>query len=81
MAYDVLTLADDPQDSKALIQPVMREGRRLAPAPALADVRARVADELARLPEYLRRLQDGPPYQVRVSQALRDLAKACDERR
>jgi len=81
LAYDVLTLADDPQDGTALIQPIMREGRRLAPAPSLADVRARVADELARLPEHLRRLQDIPPYQVRVSQALRDLAKACDERR
>src|SRR5712692_4215937 len=81
MAYDVLTLADDPEDGTALLQPVMREGRRLAPAPSLADVRARVADELARLPEHLRRLQDGPLYQVRVSQALRDLAKACDERR
>ena len=80
MAYDVLTLADAPEDGTALIQPIMREGRRLAPAPALVDVRARVADELARLPEHLRRLQDGPPYQVRVSQALRDLAKACDER-
>jgi len=81
MAYDVLTLADDPQDGTALIQPVMREGRRLPSAPALADVRARVADELVRLPEHLRRLADVPPYQVRVSQALRDLAKACDERR
>ena len=81
MAYDVLTLADDPQDGSALIQPVMREGRRLSSAPALADVRARVADELARLPEHLRLLQDSTPYQVRVSQALRDLAKACDERR
>jgi len=81
MAYDVLTLADDPQDGSALLQPFMREGRRLVPAPGLADVRAHVADELARLPEHLRRLQDGPPYQVRVSQALRDLAKACDERR
>jgi len=86
MAYDVLSLADEGTDFKsvpdgtALIQPIMREGRRLAPAPALADVRVRVADELARLPEHLRRLQDGPPYQVRVSQALRDLAKACDER-
>jgi nicotinate phosphoribosyltransferase len=81
MVYDVLTLADDPQDGTALIQPVMQEGRRLAPAPALTDVRARVADELTRLPEHLRRLEDVPPYQVLVSQALRDLAKACDERR
>src|SRR2546425_11793413 len=80
MAYDVLTLADDPEDGTALIQPVMREGRRLAPAPALADVRARVADELARLPEHLRRLQGGPPYQVPVAQARPALAKACRER-
>jgi len=29
----------------------------------------------------MRLLQDSPPYQVRVAQALRDLAKACDERR
>jgi nicotinate phosphoribosyltransferase len=86
IAHDVLTLADEGIDLKsvpngeALIQPVMRDGRRLAPAPALADLRARVAAELARLPEHLRRLQDGPPYEVRVSQALRDLAKAVDER-
>ena len=85
MAYDVLTLADEGTDLKSvpdgtLIHPVMLEGRRLAPAPSLADVRARVADELSRLPEHLRRLQDSPLYQVRVSQALRDLAKACDER-
>jgi len=91
MAYDVLTL-DGETDLKSegtdfksvpdgLIQPVMREGRRLASPPALTDVRARVADELARLPEHLRRLQESPPYQVRVAQALRDLAKACDERR
>ena len=80
MAYDVLTLADDPQDGAALVQPVMRGGKRFLPAPTMADLRARVADELERLPEHLRRLQDGPPYQVRVSQALRDLAKAVDER-
>ena len=80
MAYDVLTLAGDPQEGRALLEPVMRDGKRLAPAPALADLRAHVAAELARLPEHLRRLQDGPPYQVRVSQALRDLAKAVDER-
>lgn len=80
MAYDVLTLADDPQNGRALLEPVMRDGRRPAPAPAPSDLRARVAGELARLPEHLRRLQGGPPYEVRVSQALRDLTKAVDER-
>jgi len=80
LAADVLTLADDHPDGEALLQPVMRDGKRLSPAPALTDLRARVAAELARLPEHLRCLQDAPPYQVRVSQVLRDLAKVCDER-
>lgn len=85
MAYDVLTLDEGTDlksvpDGTALLEPVMRDGKRLAPAPALAALRARVAGEMARLPEHLRRLQDGPPYQVRLSQALRDLTKAVDER-
>src|SRR5207245_4171691 len=35
VASDVLTLADDRGVGRALIQPVLREGRPLAPAPAL----------------------------------------------
>src|SRR5437667_11126364 len=79
MAYDVLTLAEGGTDLKpegtdfksvhdgtALIQPVMREGQRHTPPPALADVRPRVADGLALLPGRLRRLQEGPPYPARV---------------
>jgi nicotinate phosphoribosyltransferase len=79
IAYDVLTLEDDPQESEPLIQPVMREGRRLAPPTPLSESRERAASELARLPEHLRALQESPPYPVRVSQAVRDLAKAIDE--
>ena len=80
IAYDVLTLADDPQEGEPLIQPVMRTGQRLAPSPPLAESRQRAAAELARLPEHLRQLKEDPPVPVRVSQALRDLAKAVDER-
>ena len=40
-----------------LIQPVMRDGRRLALSPTLAEIRARAAADLARLPEPLRRLE------------------------
>jgi nicotinate phosphoribosyltransferase len=80
IAYDVLTLADDPQEGEALIQPVMQAGRRLAPPAPLAKLRQRAAAELAHLPEHLRKLKEGPPVPVRVSQALRDLAKAVDER-
>jgi nicotinate phosphoribosyltransferase len=79
LAFDVLALADEPQDGTALIQPMMRGGRRSAPSPSLAELRKRAAVELAQLPEHLRRLRDGPPVPVRVSQALRDLANAVDE--
>ncbi len=79
MATDVLTLADDPQVGTALIQAVMREGRRLASAPTMDELRKHAAEELGRLPEHLRGLHDGPPYPVKVSQPLRDLAKAVDE--
>jgi nicotinate phosphoribosyltransferase len=75
-----LTLADDPQEGEALIQPVMQAGRRLASSPPLTESRQRAAAELARLPEHLRQLKEGPAVPVRVSQALRDLAKAVDER-
>jgi nicotinate phosphoribosyltransferase len=80
IAYDVVTLTDDPQDGNALIQPVLRAGRRLAPAPPLSALRERAAAELARLPEPLRQLREGPAVPVKVSSALRDLAKSLDER-
>ncbi|MBI3603967.1 MAG: nicotinate phosphoribosyltransferase [Nitrospirae bacterium] len=80
IAQDVVTVADDRQDGEALVQPVMEAGRRLAPSSPLADIRTKAAAELARLPESLRQLQDSPPVPVRISQALRDLAKSVDER-
>lgn len=81
MASDLVTLADDPQDGEALLQPVMRAGRRLATPCPCDDIRAKASAGLARLPEPLRELQDGATYPVRISQALQDLAKSVDERR
>ncbi|MGH7207979.1 MAG: nicotinate phosphoribosyltransferase, partial [Nitrospiraceae bacterium] len=80
IAYDVVTLVDEPEDGTALVQPVMRAGRRLAPAAPLSTLRERAAAELSRLPEPLRQLREGPPVPVRISSALRDLAKSLDER-
>ncbi len=79
IAADVLTLADDRQEGTALIQPFVVAGRRLAPPAPLPAVRARVAEELTRLPEPLRHLQDTAIVPVRVSAALRDLARSVDE--
>lgn len=81
MAYDVVTLEEDKQESgKALIQPFMQAGRRLAPPEPLSDIRKRVAEELARLPEPLQKLQEEPPYPVKISQTLLDLAREVDIR-
>ncbi len=51
----------------------MKEGRRLASASqTLEEIRARTAEEIAKLPERLRALElADPPYQVEVSEALR----------
>ncbi len=81
MAYDVVTLEEDTQENgKALVQPFMKAGRRLAPPEPLSDLRKRVAEELARLPEHLQKLQEEPPYPVKISKTLLDLAQAVDAR-
>lgn len=80
IAEDLLTLESDPQEGEALLQPVMRAGRRLAPSPSLAESRRRAAAELARLPEPLRRLEEAPPYRVKISEGLQRLAAEVDAR-
>ncbi len=79
-AEDIVTVEDDAQPGDALIRPVLQAGRRLAPLPSLAELRAHAASQLSRLPNFLRRLDPAPPYPVQISQALRDLAKSVDER-
>ncbi|HJX22661.1 MAG TPA: hypothetical protein VJ454_16820, partial [Steroidobacteraceae bacterium] len=63
-----------------LIQLVMQGGRRIAPSPSLADIRARAARDLERLPEPLRRLEPGASYSVEVSQSLVRLGAEVDSR-
>lgn len=83
LARDCITLADEaaPQDGTALLQPVMRAGRRLAPAEPLADLRRHAAAELARLPEPLRTLDplpDAAAYRVDIASGLQALARQLD---
>jgi nicotinate phosphoribosyltransferase len=74
MAGDIVTVVDDPQEGEALVEPVMRQGRRIGPPPPLAAARERAAADLAQLPEHLRRLETEPAYPVEISSALRALA-------
>jgi nicotinate phosphoribosyltransferase len=78
MRGDVLSLETDKQAGDTLIVPVMRGGKRIAPAPTLAQIRERAAAELGRLPEPLKRLQAGADYPVTISDALHGLAAEAD---
>jgi nicotinate phosphoribosyltransferase len=79
MAGDTLTVEGDPQPGVPLLRPAMRNGRRVADFPSLEEGRRRAAQELARLPQKLRRLEPGS-YPVAIAPALQRLAEACDRR-
>jgi nicotinate phosphoribosyltransferase len=74
MAGDTLSLENDSQKGDLLVVPVMRAGKRIAPAPTLSQIREHAARELARLPEPLRRLEKSDDYPVRLSEKLKGLA-------
>jgi nicotinate phosphoribosyltransferase len=78
MCGDTLTIVGDGQEAADLLQPVMRNGQRLAPSPSIAAVRQHVRAELDRLPALLRGLETADPYPVTVAPALRSLAEASD---
>jgi len=78
LAGDAVTLEGDPQEGAALLAPVMRDGKRVAPAPALDAIRVHAAAELARLPGALRGLEEAPAYPVEIAPALRRLAAEVD---
>ncbi|MDI3471427.1 MAG: Nicotinate phosphoribosyltransferase [Pseudolabrys sp.] len=75
MRGDVLTIDGDAQPGVPLIAPVMKAGARVGGAPSLADIRARAAEQLKRLPDRLQRLEPNAPYPVAISAALEDLAR------
>lgn len=77
MAGDIVTVEGDAQPGEPLLVPAMRDGRRLA-APALEQVREHAAENLARLPEPLRRLDETYDYPVEISAALHRLAEQAD---
>ncbi|HEX7074922.1 MAG TPA: nicotinate phosphoribosyltransferase [Hyphomicrobiaceae bacterium] len=70
MARDVLSLENDSQPGDPLIQLVMKNGRRIGPRPTLDEIRERAANDLARLPEPLHRLEPGAGYPVEIGEAL-----------
>lgn len=78
MLGDILSVEGDTHKGEPLIVPVMRGGKRIAPTPTIADMRARAANDLARLPKPLACLEAGAEYPVQVSEALIALAAEAD---
>jgi len=75
---DRLSTVDSDEEGRPLLVPAMRAGRRVAPAPDLAAIRAHAATELASLPEALTRLTSGPPLLVEIAPVLERLAREAD---
>jgi nicotinate phosphoribosyltransferase len=68
MAADVIGRRDEPPAAGTpLLQPVMRQGRRLAAPPQLEQLRRRFASALASLEDRYKSLQPCPAYPVTVS--------------
>lgn len=76
--HDVITTHNDQLPGEPLLQPVMKEGHRLAPARDLAELRCYAAAQVGQLPESLRALETVPAYDVRISPALQMLTHTVD---
>jgi nicotinate phosphoribosyltransferase len=77
-ASDVLTIETDHAPGVALLEPVMRNGRLVAPLPTLEQSRRHATRQLASLPAQLASLDPCEPYPVDISPALRQLATEVD---
>jgi nicotinate phosphoribosyltransferase len=73
VARDRLAAADEPVAPGAvtLLSPVMERGELLRPHPTLQEIRSRAADQVAALPEPVRRLSGAGEYPVEISPVLR----------
>jgi len=80
MTGDTLALDKEDMKGKPLIEAFMRQGERCRPAVSLGEIRERAAQELNRLPEPLRSLQQNSSYPVEISTALKKLAESLKEK-
>jgi nicotinate phosphoribosyltransferase len=78
---DVLALLDEPvANARPVLQPVMRDGKRVGHREALSALRDRCRASVASLPARLRALEpEGPPYEVRISPGLDALVHRLHE--
>ena len=78
IAEDTVTVIEDCPEGVPLLQPVMRQGRRVAEGMPLASIRATAARELACLPTALQQIEEGKSVPVTISDKLEALADSVD---
>jgi nicotinate phosphoribosyltransferase len=79
--FDRVALEDEPpQEAEALLLPVMRGGKRVAPPDSLEAARERCKSGLARLPKTCLQIRHSAVYPVRYSKRLKDLLENVRER-
>jgi nicotinate phosphoribosyltransferase len=78
---DLLAHRDEPwpSDSQPLLEPVMREGRRIGATPSFDEMRARFRSDLSTLPAEAARLVDAVQVTVPRSAHLRELTERTRE--
>lgn len=75
---DALVEISDECEGKALLETVMRDGKRLAASPDLSAVREHATNELATLPKSMHDPLASSDYPVAVSKTLEELAAKID---
>ena len=78
MASDIVTVEGDQQHGQPLIKQVMRGGKRIIPSVKLDEIRKNASDNLDRLPESMRKLDESHVYKVQISNKLSELAAQVD---
>ncbi|MGR8934147.1 MAG: nicotinate phosphoribosyltransferase [Gammaproteobacteria bacterium] len=78
MAGDIVTLEDVPYDGLALLQQVMKNGRRNASYPSLSEIKMYAQQQINCVPPQLKVLREAAVYPVQISAELVALAEAVD---
>ena len=77
---DVIGLQEERiPDAEPLLVPVMAQGRRIGPMPALQEIRALFCQEFLNLPDRFKVLESPPHYPVAVSPSLEELTAQVQE--
>ena len=78
----IATMTEDPQPlgARAMLREVMRDGKRTAASPPLAELRERFVTEWARLPDGHKALRSPEPYLVQPTAILDDVQWAVTQR-